>query len=361
MLRNLDESGIIRIGANVKADDILVGKITPKGETQLTPEEKLLRAIFGDKARDVKNTSLKVPPGIEGTVIDVKVFNRRSGEKDERAKAIEEYDLATLDRRESQHVASLTWTVRDKVWDVVQGKQLGAGIMGRKKGEVLAEEGHTLDRDVLDQLALKKLAGVFRNKEVNDEVQDLLEAYDRQVKCVKSIYEQKRAKVSEGDDLPPGVIKMVKVFLAVKRKLSVGDKMAGRHGNKGVVSCILPMEDMPFFADGTPRRHRTQPPGRAFTYEHRADHGDAPWLGRQGVGGDHELDADARRGHGRVAPGGQGCLRLPGDRRAGGLHGRRGLYGRGAEYTQRHRHQEPGLRRSLGKSDLGMAGQGQAA
>jgi DNA-directed RNA polymerase subunit beta len=252
MLRNLDESGIIRIGANVKSDDILVGKITPKGETQLTPEEKLLRAIFGDKARDVKNTSLKVPPGIEGTVIDVKVFNRRSGEKDDRAKAIEEYDLGTLDRRESQHVASLTWTVRDKVWEIVQGKQLGAGIMGRRKGEVLAEEGHTLEREVLDQLALKKMAGVFRNKEVNDEVQDLLDDYDRQVKCVKAIYEQKRAKVAEGDDLPPGVIKMVKVFLAVKRKLSVGDKMAGRHGNKGVVSCILPMEDMPFFADGTP-------------------------------------------------------------------------------------------------------------
>jgi DNA-directed RNA polymerase subunit beta len=252
MLRNLDESGVIRIGANVKADDILVGKITPKGETQLTPEEKLLRAIFGDKARDVKNTSLKVPPGIEGTIIDVKIFNRRSGEKDERAKHIEEFELATLDAKEGQHIDGLTASTRERAWELVQGKQLANNVMGRKKGEVLAEAGHTMPQEVMDQVPLKKLAGQFKNKQVNDGLQEILDDYDRQVRFIKNIYEVKRAKTAEGDDLPPGVIKMVKVYVAVKRKLSVGDKMAGRHGNKGVVSCILPEEDMPFFADGTP-------------------------------------------------------------------------------------------------------------
>ncbi|MBG0778183.1 MAG: DNA-directed RNA polymerase subunit beta, partial [Desulfovibrionaceae bacterium] len=252
MLRNLDDSGVIRIGAGVKADDILVGKITPKGETQLTPEEKLLRAIFGDKARDVKNTSLKVPPGIEGTIIDVKIFNRRSGEKDDRARAIEEFEIATLDRKELQHVAALTASTREKVWAQVQGKQLGVSLPGKRKNEVLAEVGHVLSEDMLVQVPLKKLAGAFKSKAVNDDVTRLLDDYDQQVRFIKNIYESKRGKVTEGDDLPPGVIKMVKVYVAVKRKLSVGDKMAGRHGNKGVVSCILPAEDMPFFADGTP-------------------------------------------------------------------------------------------------------------
>ncbi|THB63071.1 MAG: DNA-directed RNA polymerase subunit beta, partial [Desulfovibrio sp.] len=252
MLRNLDESGVIRIGANVKADDILVGKITPKGETQLTPEEKLLRAIFGDKARDVKNTSLKVPPGIDGTIIDVKVFNRRSGEKDERARSIEDFELAGLDRRQAQHIAALTESLRNKIWEKIQGKQIAANLMGRKKGEVLAEAGHVLDREVVDQVPLKKFSGLFKSKDVNEAVQEDLDGYDRQVKFLKTVYDTKREKVTEGDDLPPGVIKMIKVYVAVKRKLSVGDKMAGRHGNKGVVSCILPEEDMPFFADGTP-------------------------------------------------------------------------------------------------------------
>ena len=252
MLRDLDECGIIRIGAKVQADDIMVGKITPKGETQLTPEEKLLRAIFGDKARDVKNTSLKVPPGIEGTIIDVKVFNRRSNELDERTEAIEKAELNKLDFKEQRHLNALVETVRDKVWNVVENKQLGQTIMGRKKGEVLAEAGHALDRENMDKVPLKKLAGQFASKDVNEEIKNLLAEYDRQVKFVKNIYDLKREKVTEGDDLPPGVIKMVKVYVAVKRKLSVGDKMAGRHGNKGVVSCILPVEDMPFFEDGTP-------------------------------------------------------------------------------------------------------------
>lgn len=252
MLRNLDESGIIRIGAPVKPDDILVGKITPKGETQLTPEEKLLRAIFGDKARDVKNTSLKVPPGVEGTVIDVKVFNRRSGEKDERTRQIEDYEISRLDSKERDHVRAITARMRAKLLVEVDGKQLTETLQGKRKGEVLAEAGAPMTSDILNELPLKKLENAFKSKETNEKVAELLTQYDHQLEYIKAIYDAKREKVTEGDDLPPGVIKMVKVHIAIKRKLSVGDKMAGRHGNKGVVSCILPEEDMPFFADGRP-------------------------------------------------------------------------------------------------------------
>ncbi|SDB21465.1 DNA-directed RNA polymerase subunit beta [Desulfonatronum thiosulfatophilum] len=252
MLRNLDESGIIRIGAPVQPDDILVGKITPKGETQLTPEEKLLRAIFGDKARDVKNSSLKVPPGIEGTVIDVRVFNRRMGDKDDRSKVIEKHKLTRLEAKERQIIAGLTDVMRDKIWKIVDGKRLAQTLMGKRKGEVLVEANMFMSREILDLVALKKLPGLFVVKEVNDQLQELIEDYERQIAFVQEAYKIKSERITEGDDLPPGVIKMVKVYVAVKRKLSVGDKMAGRHGNKGVVSCILPEEDMPFFADGTP-------------------------------------------------------------------------------------------------------------
>ncbi|MDO5484211.1 MAG: DNA-directed RNA polymerase subunit beta, partial [Desulfovibrionaceae bacterium] len=252
MLRNLDDSGIIRIGAAVKPDDILVGKITPKGETQLTPEEKLLRAIFGEKARDVKNTSLKVPPGVEGTIIDVKVFNRRSGEKDERTLAIEAHDTHVLDQKEADHMRALTERTKTLVAPLVLGKQTATSVPGKKKGEVLVEAGAALTEAHLAILPVKKLAGLFKSKEVNDEVADKLKAYDREVDYLKAIYDSKREKVTEGDDLPPGVIKMVKVHIAIKRKLSVGDKMAGRHGNRGVVSCILPEEAMPCCADGRP-------------------------------------------------------------------------------------------------------------
>ena len=252
MLRNLDESGIIRIGAPVKPEDILVGKITPKGETQLTPEEKLLRAIFGDKARDVKNTSLKVPPGVEGTVIDVKVFNRRSGEKDERTRNIEDYEISRLDAKEQDHIRAITRRMRERLLPIVDGKQIATTLLGDKKGEVLAEAGAAMTEELLMALPVKKLADLFQSKEVNENVGELLVQYDHQIEYIKSIYDSKREKVTEGDDLPPGVIKMVKVHIAIKRKLSVGDKMAGRHGNKGVVSRILPEEDMPFFADGRP-------------------------------------------------------------------------------------------------------------
>ncbi len=247
MLKDLDDCGIIRIGAKVNPDDIMVGKITPKGETQLTPEEKLLRAIFGDKARDVKNTSLKVPPGIEGTVIDVRVFNRRSGEKDERTKSIEDFELNKLDVKEQSQIAALNVSTREKIWAFAGGKVIATAIMGHRKGEVLLEANQPLSEDVLKELPVKKLAGVFADTEINEQLDQILEQYENQVLYIKNIYDQKRGKVTEGDDLPPGVIKMVKVYVAVKRKLNVGDKMAGRHGNKGVVSCILPLEDMPFF------------------------------------------------------------------------------------------------------------------
>jgi DNA-directed RNA polymerase subunit beta len=252
MLKDLDECGIIRIGARVAPDDILVGKITPKGETQLTPEEKLLRAIFGDKARDVKNTSLKVPPGIEGTVIDVRVFNRRSGEKDDRTRSIEDYELSCLDIKEGQHIDAIAANMRRRIWAVASGKTVSQTIKGAKKNEVLLEANHPITFEILEKMPVKKLGGLFSSKETNEAVSELLDEYDRHVHFVKGIYDQKREKVTEGDDLPPGVIKMVKVYVAVKRKLNVGDKMAGRHGNKGVVSCILPEEDMPFFVDGTP-------------------------------------------------------------------------------------------------------------
>ncbi len=252
MLRDLDDSGIIRIGASVKPDAILVGKITPKGETQLTPEEKLLRAIFGDKARDVKNTSLKVPPGIEGTVIDVKVFNRRSGEKDERTTQIEDFETHRLDEMERVHARSIAQRTREKLAPLVVGQPVAATVAGVRKGDVLLETGALMTDEVLAELPVKKLENLFASRDINDAVADFLRDYDREIAYIKSIYDAKREKAVEGDDLPPGVIKMVKVHIAVKRKLSVGDKMAGRHGNKGVVSCILPEEDMPFFADGRP-------------------------------------------------------------------------------------------------------------
>ncbi len=253
MLRNLDDSGIIRIGAPVKTDDILVGKITPKGETQLTPEEKLLRAIFGEKARDVKNTSLKVPPGVEGTVIDVKVFNRRAGEKDERTLLIERHETEVLDQKENDHIRVLGERTRERLAPFVVGKQVSQSVPHpRKAGETLLNAGASMKKDILPLVPVKKLQGLFKSREANDAVARVLEDYDAQLAFLKASYEAKREKITEGDDLPPGVIRMVKVYVAIKRKLSVGDKMAGRHGNKGVVSMILPEEDMPFFADGRP-------------------------------------------------------------------------------------------------------------
>ncbi len=252
-LRNLDESGIVRIGAEVKAGDTLVGKVTPKGETQLSPEEKLLRAIFGEKAGDVKDTSLRVPPGVEGVVIDAKVFARKGVEKDERALRIEEMEIAALTRDMEDEIACLRKAVRNRLIDLIAGKKAEETVLG-PKGDVLLDRGKKLTAKVLDKLdlaALRNLQFAGRDR-LEGEIGLIFDRYDAQVEEVQKRCQARIDRIRKGDDLPPGVIKMVKVYVATKRKLSVGDKMAGRHGNKGVVSRVLPEEDMPYFADGTP-------------------------------------------------------------------------------------------------------------
>ncbi|ABK17236.1 DNA-directed RNA polymerase subunit beta [Syntrophobacter fumaroxidans] len=251
-LKNLDESGIIRVGAYIKPNDILVGKVTPKGESQLTPEEKLLRAIFGEKASDVKDTSLRVPPGVEGIIIDAKVFSRKGVEKDERTKTIEDQEISRLMKDQRDELEIIFKSTVKRLAKLLENQVSDSAIKDGKKvyikkGEVFTEEillnlpsGHW------DQLTVAK------DPTVSMEIENILANYREQVQLVKSLFEEKIGKLKRGDELPPGVIKMVKVYVAVKRKLQVGDKMAGRHGNKGVVSRILPAEDMPYFPDGTP-------------------------------------------------------------------------------------------------------------
>jgi len=252
-LRNLDESGIVRVGAVVKAGDTLVGKVTPKGETQLSPEEKLLRAIFGEKAGDVKDTSLRVPPGIEGVVIDAKVFSRKGVEKDERALAIEEMEVARLDKDMEDEIRCIRKSVINGLADILVGKKALAAVKSAG-GRVLVKKGGKITREAIEEMRLKAIGKIsFEDGgKYEGEIALLIERYESQVKDVKKRYEARIERLRKGDDLPPGVIKMVKVYVAKKRKLSVGDKMAGRHGNKGVVSRILPEEDMPYFEDGTP-------------------------------------------------------------------------------------------------------------
>ena len=250
-LKNLDESGIIRLGAEVVQGDILVGKITPKGETQLSPEEKLLRAIFGEKAGDVKDTSLRVPPGVEGIVIDAKVFARRGTEKDERTKAIEHAEIVQMERDRDDELKIVEELTRDKIEQMAIGQKLVAPL---KKGKKLlvAKDAVVAPGDLAEaQMAVLETM-VFADAGQTEKIHDLLEAYRQQCDRIRETFEHNLGRFDRGDELPPGVIKMVKVYVAMKRKLSVGDKMAGRHGNKGVVSRILPVEDMPYFADGTP-------------------------------------------------------------------------------------------------------------
>ncbi|MDA8165706.1 MAG: DNA-directed RNA polymerase subunit beta [Desulfobacteraceae bacterium] len=252
-LRNLDESGIVRIGAEVKPGDTLVGKVTPKGETQLSPEEKLLRAIFGEKAGDVKDTSLRVPPGIEGVVIDAKVFSRKGVEKDERSLAIEEMEIGILQRDMEDEISSLKKGVRSRLADLIEGKKAESAVLGRD-GSVLVEKGKKITRAAMEKMSLSSIRMMeFSGRDkLEGEMALLFERFESQQQMVRDQYEARIGRRRKGDDLPPGVIKMVKVYVATKRKLSVGDKMAGRHGNKGVVSRILPEEDMPYFEDGTP-------------------------------------------------------------------------------------------------------------
>jgi len=245
-LRNLDEAGIVYIGAEVEPGDILAGKITPKGESPMTPEEKLLRAIFGEKASDVRDTSLRLPPGVAGTVVEVRVFNRHGIDKDERAMAIEREEIERL-KKDSDDERSI---VNRATWSRLREMLLGQTATAAPKG---LKKGVEIDADLLDSVDRHEW---WKFAVADDKVQSNLEAvkaqYDDAVKLITDKFHDRREKLERGDELPPGVLKMVKVFVAVKRKLQPGDKMAGRHGNKGVISRILPAEDMPFLADGTP-------------------------------------------------------------------------------------------------------------
>src|SRR6516165_1461687 len=254
-LRDLDESGIIRIGATVKAGDILVGKVTPKGETQLTPEEKLLRAIFGEKAGDVRDASLTCPPGIEGTVVDVKIFSRKGQEKDERAKAIEAHQIERLEKNLADEIRILTDERLKRLEAILGGKEVQADLHDERTNKRLLTKGAILDRDTIERIStrnLKRIKYADKDPRVNEQIDEIEEMTSRQIDVLKKIVNEKKEKLTKGDELPPGVIKLVKCYVAMKRKLSVGDKMAGRHGNKGVIARILPEEDMPYLQDGTP-------------------------------------------------------------------------------------------------------------
>jgi len=252
-LRNLDESGIIRIGAEVKPGDILVGKVTPKGETQLTPEEKLLRAIFGEKAGDVKDTSLQVPPGVEGIIVDVKIFSRKGMDKDERSKSIESEDVLKLQRDHQDERRILDEDKHKKIRKLLLGKVVGRDLMDPESGDVILKKKGKLTAEILKKLSDENVRHIILS---DPDEQKQLEEMERRAKeqgeDLQTLYDEKVGRLKRGDELPPGVIKLVKVYIAMKRKVSVGDKMAGRHGNKGVVSRILPEEDMPYLPDGTP-------------------------------------------------------------------------------------------------------------
>jgi DNA-directed RNA polymerase subunit beta len=255
-LKDLDDSGIIRIGAYVKPGDILVGKVTPKGETQLTPEEKLLRAIFGEKAGDVRDASLICPPGIEGIIVGVKIFSRKGIEKDDRAKAIEQEELDMMEKNLQDEIRILHDEVKKRVVHMLQGQRLRADLYDEfGRGEKLLRKGAELTPEILAELPYSDMVRIkieTDDPRLEDDLRDLEDRTERQVEVVRQLFEEKKEKIRRGDELPPGVIKLVKVYVAMKRKLSVGDKMAGRHGNKGVIARILPEEDMPYLPDGTP-------------------------------------------------------------------------------------------------------------
>src|SRR4051812_12818634 len=249
-LKDLDDSGVVRIGAEVKPGDILVGKITPKGESQLSPEEKLLRAIFGEKAGDVRDSSLKVPPGVGGIVINARIFSRKGTDKDERAKAIEDTERLKLERVREEEMKILRDSFFRKIKRVLGGKTTGGKLVD-DKGKVLLNKGAVLTDAELEQVP-QKYWGEIPVEETADEIKQLLSDLEALLKGREEHFADKIDRLSRGDELPPGVIKMVKVYVAIKRKLQVGDKMAGRHGNKGVISRILPEEDMPYGQDGRP-------------------------------------------------------------------------------------------------------------
>ncbi|HJL41436.1 MAG TPA: DNA-directed RNA polymerase subunit beta [Myxococcales bacterium LLY-WYZ-16_1] len=251
-LADLDESGIIRIGAEVRAGDILVGKITPKGETQLSPEEKLLRAIFGEKAGDVRDTSLRVPTGVVGTVINAKVFSRKGVDKDERAQQIEDEQEARLLKDQNDEIRIIRDSGRRKMLKLLVGKATTAKLVD-DKGKELIGKGQDLSEEILSEVPEKYWPEIKVGDETAEQrVKKVAESVRDQTELVTMVFQEKIARLKKGDELPPGVIKMVKIYVAIKRKLQPGDKMAGRHGNKGVISRVLPEEDMPYDAFGNP-------------------------------------------------------------------------------------------------------------
>ena len=252
-LKDLDESGIVRIGAEVKPGDILVGKITPKGETQLSPEEKLLRAIFGEKAGDVRDTSLRVPPGVEGTVIGARVFTRRGEELDERSKEIQRQEEMRLLKDQTDQIKIIKDSTYGNIRQLLMGSKASQGL-STAKGKVLVSKGQMLTAEALNAIPDRDLPRlkIVDGAEIMRRVDRMIDLMNREVEQVREAFKIKMNKPFQGDELQPGVIKVVKIYVAIKRRLSVGDKMAGRHGNKGVVSRVLPLEDMPYLADGTP-------------------------------------------------------------------------------------------------------------
>jgi DNA-directed RNA polymerase subunit beta len=253
-LRNLDESGVIRIGAEVKPGDILVGKITPKGENQLSPEEKLLRAIFGEKAGDVRDSSLRVPPGVEGTVIGARIFSRKGTDKDSRTISIENEEIAKLSKDRDDEMRIVEEGARERIRTMLVGKVASSALADPATARVYIKKNEKITNAIMEIVPLESLRDLSLKGDTNteDEVVRILERLGDQKHFWKMHYDERISRLKKGDELPPGVIKLVKVYVAIKRKLSVGDKMAGRHGNKGVLSRILPEEDMPYFEDGTP-------------------------------------------------------------------------------------------------------------
>jgi len=252
-LKDLDESGIVRIGAEVKPGDILVGKITPKGETQLSPEEKLLRAIFGEKAGDVRDTSLRLPPGVEGVVIGARVFSRKGADKDSRTEYIEKTEIEKLLKDQHDEIRIIRESSRGKLESLLIG-QTSATALFDSAGKELLGQGEKITREVLDEVPFARWREIslLDAPQAEEKLGTVMASLAQREELIKEVFADKIEKIKRGDDLPPGVIKMVKVYIAIKRKLSVGDKMAGRHGNKGVLSRVLPEEDMPYMADGTP-------------------------------------------------------------------------------------------------------------
>jgi DNA-directed RNA polymerase subunit beta len=251
-LKNLDEAGIVRIGAEVKAGDILVGKITPKGETQLSPEEKLLRAIFGEKAGDVRDTSLRLPPGVSGIVIDATVFARKGVEKDSRAQMIEDQERERLIQDHRDNVSIVSDGYYNRMREILVGKTTAAKLVD-DNGKILCDADVVVSEEALEGIPRKYWGQFLLTTAENTEiVEALVRRLEKDLDEIETLYREKIAKLTKGDELPPGVIKMVKVYVIIKRKLQVGDKMAGRHGNKGVISRILPVQDLPYLEDGTP-------------------------------------------------------------------------------------------------------------